>query len=439
LEAAEESAGVMLQPEEEEEPEVQTQPEEGPEEEEPVAAKSELTVGAPGDRYEREANAVADRVMAMPEPDIQRQELEEEEPPEIQSQAEEEEESEVQAKGEATPVVTPAMRSELNASRGGGEPLSDDVRAFMEPRFGRDFSGVRVHAGFRAGSLAKGLRAQAFTRGSDIYFASGKCAPATAAGRRLVAHELAHTVQQTRANNGLREAPVIRRKVDPKKVSCAHLTRTASGRKRLKKLIGTTNPVGELQAADKQAIKMLDKVIKELRRNQRLIKGGALGGPIYNVDPFTGKILSVRRPIGVDMTMAYLLRVKLNIDGWDKKIWTSRRYLTRKGKPTVKLLLKRLGSVRRILNGGWIRYTCVGGKCHKLKARAYARPGRFRIYFCGRLWKTMKQANKRGLVLIHEAFHIAYGGTDRRRGIWSAVAIHEFVGDFNNVNKGKRL
>ena len=67
----------MRQVEEEEGPEVQAQVEE---EEEPVAAKSELTVGAPGDRYEREADALADRVMAMPEPAVQRQELEEEEP-----------------------------------------------------------------------------------------------------------------------------------------------------------------------------------------------------------------------------------------------------------------------------------------------------------------------------------------------------------------------
>jgi hypothetical protein len=184
--------------------------------------KSELTVGAPGDRYEREADAVADRVMAMPDAAVQRQDLEdeapevqaqveeeeepevqtrveeeEEEEPEVQTQAEEEEEEEpVQAKAEVAPVVTQRMKAELEATRGSGAPLSRDARAFMEPRFGRDFGAVRVHTGGRAAGLAKGLRAQAFTRGADVYFASGKYAPETAAGKRLLAHELAHTVQQ---------------------------------------------------------------------------------------------------------------------------------------------------------------------------------------------------------------------------------------------------
>ncbi len=177
-------------------------------EDEELQTKSELTVGAPGDRYEREADSVADRVTAMPDPALQRQELEDEEAPEIESQVEEEpevqgqfddEDESVQAKGETVPVITPQMKSELNTSRGGGEPLSGEVRSFMEPRFGRDFSSVRVHTGSRAASLAKGLRAQAFTRGSDVYFGSGKYAPNTASGKRLVAHELAHTVQQKSA------------------------------------------------------------------------------------------------------------------------------------------------------------------------------------------------------------------------------------------------
>jgi hypothetical protein len=66
----------------------------------------------------------------------------------------------------------------------------------MEPRFGRDFGAVRVHTGGRAAGLAKGLRAQAFTRGADVYFAAGKYAPESSAGKRLLAHELAHTLQQ---------------------------------------------------------------------------------------------------------------------------------------------------------------------------------------------------------------------------------------------------
>jgi hypothetical protein len=212
----EEKEPVQAQVEEEEEPEVQTQAEEEEEEEEPVAAMSELTVGAPGDRYEREADALAGRVMAMPEAAVQRRDLEEE-PPEVQAQVEEEEEPEVQTqveeeekpvqtKGEAAPAVTPPIRAELEATRGSGEPLARDVRGFMEPRFGRDFDAVRVHTDARAGGLARQLRAQAFTRGADIYFASGKYGPYSPAGKRLLAHELTHVIQQ-------RSVPDLQRRI----------------------------------------------------------------------------------------------------------------------------------------------------------------------------------------------------------------------------------
>jgi hypothetical protein len=433
LEAAEESTGVMRQPEEEEEPDVQMQPEEEEEpevqaqsepeeeEEEPIRTKSELSFGAPGDRYEREADAVADRVMAMPEPGVQRQELEEEEPPEVQAQVEEEEEPEVQAKGETTPVVTPAMKSELNVTRGAGAPLPRDVRAFMEPRFGRDFSGVRVHTGSRAASLAKELRAQAFTRGSDIYFASEKYAPATAAGKRLVAHELAHTVRQERTKNGLQKTAVVRRKVDPKKVNCARLTRTTLGKWLLKKLIGTTDPVGEIQAADREAIKMLDAVMKELDRCQKMWRRSGYLVLSPKLDVFT--------PLW-----------KAGINPRDIKAWISRRYLTRKGEPTVALLIERLGRVRRILNGGRIRYTCLGRICHKQRKGTMAYVYRkYRIYFCKPFWVKIKAADVRGIYLIHEVFHICCRGTDQPTGISSAYGIAGFVADSYGVKlTGKR-
>ncbi|HEY0986980.1 MAG TPA: DUF4157 domain-containing protein [Kofleriaceae bacterium] len=79
----------------------------------------------------------------------------------------------------------------------GGQPLSSSMRAFMEPRFGRDFSTVRVHAGQAASHAAAALGARAFTIGRNIVFGASEYAPETAAGQRLVAHELAHVVQQS--------------------------------------------------------------------------------------------------------------------------------------------------------------------------------------------------------------------------------------------------
>lgn len=78
----------------------------------------------------------------------------------------------------------------------GGHPLPEAAKAFFEPRFGRDFRRVRVHADPAAGAAARAVRARAYVTGSDIVFGAGEYAPATNAGKRLLAHELTHVVQQ---------------------------------------------------------------------------------------------------------------------------------------------------------------------------------------------------------------------------------------------------
>ena len=82
---------------------------------------------------------------------------------------------------------------------GPGRPLDDATRAFMESRFGYDFSGVRVHTDGRATESARSLGAEAYAIGNDVVFAAPNYAPATPAGVRLLAHELTHVVQQGRA------------------------------------------------------------------------------------------------------------------------------------------------------------------------------------------------------------------------------------------------
>lgn len=77
-----------------------------------------------------------------------------------------------------------------------GVPLDGHTRAEMEMRFGQDFSGIRVHTDSRAGDLAQGLQARAFAVGSHLVFAPGNYSPSGDAGRRLLAHELSHVIQQ---------------------------------------------------------------------------------------------------------------------------------------------------------------------------------------------------------------------------------------------------
>lgn len=107
-------------------------------------------------------------------------------------------------------VADPSRRARTGAIvHSGSTPLDPATRAFMEPRFGHDFSHVRVHADAAAASAAQAWRAAAYTVGSHIVFGSGRYAPGTAAGRLLLAHELAHVVQQAGAchDDSLRRAP----------------------------------------------------------------------------------------------------------------------------------------------------------------------------------------------------------------------------------------
>ncbi|MBW4457236.1 MAG: DUF4157 domain-containing protein [Nostoc indistinguendum CM1-VF10] len=85
----------------------------------------------------------------------------------------------------------------LSQSKAGGSPLSDDVRTFMEPRFGADFSQVRVHNNGTAAQLNRKLQARAFTHGNDIFFNAGQYEPGSNSGKELLAHELTHVIQQT--------------------------------------------------------------------------------------------------------------------------------------------------------------------------------------------------------------------------------------------------
>jgi len=97
----------------------------------------------------------------------------------------------------------------LDAEQGAGLGLDAGTRAFMEPRFGVDFAHVQVHTSRRAAELAGAVNAQAFTLGSHIFFGAGRYDPGSGDGRRLLAHELAHTIQQDSAGPGLiRRVPV---------------------------------------------------------------------------------------------------------------------------------------------------------------------------------------------------------------------------------------
>ena len=98
------------------------------------------------------------------------------------------------------------LRGEVHSPDSTGHPLDPAARCVMEGRFGHDFADVRVHTDQRAADAAHALRARAYTVGRDIVFGAGRYQPQSGAGQRLLAHELAHVVQQSRGGNASRDA-----------------------------------------------------------------------------------------------------------------------------------------------------------------------------------------------------------------------------------------
>ncbi|HZD49525.1 MAG TPA: DUF4157 domain-containing protein [Silvibacterium sp.] len=142
-----------------------------------------LAVGASSDPLESEADSAAEDVVRMEDPSsFGRPAV----PPQLRR---------VGANGDtagmpnAPPIVHEALRSP-------GRPLDRETQAFMEPRFGRDLSNVRIHTGALASASARAIKARAYTAGNQIVWDAGCYAPHTDAGKRLLAHELAHVVQQ---------------------------------------------------------------------------------------------------------------------------------------------------------------------------------------------------------------------------------------------------
>lgn len=123
-------------------------------------------------------------------------ELEPVEPQDKEPEWEEEEIVQTKPAGGHTTQVSLRLAAQIRSLRGGGCPLSQAERNFMKPRFGHDFRHVRVHTDAKADAVARTVSARAFTVGRNVAFASGQYAPDTTEGKKLLAHELAHVIQQ---------------------------------------------------------------------------------------------------------------------------------------------------------------------------------------------------------------------------------------------------
>ena len=157
--------------------------------------QAKLKIGSPNDVYEQEADRVADRVIRMPDPAVQRKCAACESGGAGCGECAKEEEHVQRMPAAKTHSPLPAAKPLAT----GGTALSKSSRDYFEPRMGYDFSSVRLHTGPEAARSAQSFAARAYTFGSNIVFAAGEYNPGAPEGNRLLAHELTHVVQQGRA------------------------------------------------------------------------------------------------------------------------------------------------------------------------------------------------------------------------------------------------
>jgi hypothetical protein len=168
-----------------------------PERRETVQPK--LEIGAVDDPLEHEADRVADRVLRATNAKVS---VTRSAPQVSRKCAECEKKDEERQKVQLKPAIS--SRAQSGAAPGivrdvlqsPGRPLDGPARTYFERRFGHDFSNVRVHTDSRATASAAAIGASAYTYGSNIVFGAGRYEPGTSAGRRLLAHELTHVIQQ---------------------------------------------------------------------------------------------------------------------------------------------------------------------------------------------------------------------------------------------------
>ena len=305
-----------------------------------------------------------------------------------------------------TSAVPSIVHDVLNSP---GQPLDGGTRAFMEPRFGHDFSGVRVHTDTKAAQSARAVNALAYTVGRDVVFATGQYMPGTMGGKRLLAHELTHVVQQKEVADALqtkltvdspqdvseREAEQVAGSINIQPPTKDTSVKISSSSPSLQRLVnpenvschtnGLTNPdisgddaVAAIQAADAEAIILALRAEELLDRHLLLTQGG----------------------IPVDSDFDTILQEELGLT------LTNPAHF-----PLIRQQRDRFHRVRETLESGILRYICRGGSVPLVGCTsgscgdnfAFSCPGNRLIVLCQAFWDNPDQQSA---TILHEPFHI---------------------------------
>ena len=164
-----------------------------------------LTINQPNDAYEQEADAMADKVMRMPDPAVSNNFFFKPAISSIQrkcAHCEEEEKTAQRKEANNEEIDASTEANDYINTLSGGRALNKNERIFFERRMGYDFSEVKIHTDSNAARSAQSINALAYTTGNNIVFNENKFSPDTDSGKKLLAHELSHVVQQKAASTG---------------------------------------------------------------------------------------------------------------------------------------------------------------------------------------------------------------------------------------------
>jgi len=338
--------------------------------------QAKLTIGPANDVYEKEADSVAEQVMRMSGTQVLQTKISSVNVQKKCAECEEEEKAQRKEKGgSSTEAEAPSVVNE--ALQSGSSPMDKSTQSFMENRFGYDFSGVKIHTGPVAAKSASAINALAYTSGNHVVFNEGQYAPGTDSGKKLLAHELTHVVQQS---SGIQPKRIQRSPA--RLVGCTGpFTVPVTGKV-------VADPVQVITDAETKAQEMMDLAIGELEYTRNQIIGGAgIGWPT------------------ISDTLAHAIRV-MGLDPDSAAFWRNR------GLNTAHLLLRRLKAIRGTINGGGIFYHCatqsqiIIGDCRSrgcVGAEAESCAGSFHIILCQAWWDD--SLNDQASTLIHEHAH----------------------------------
>jgi uncharacterized protein DUF4157 len=376
-----------------------------------LKVQTKLAISTPGDEFEQEADRVADQVMRMPDPMLQRQCKGCADASTLRSNDEEEPQMQRQANGENG---TGEVVSDFASRLGAGVPLDIASRAYFEPRFVHDFGNVRIHDGPQAGRAAASVQARAFTLGRDVVFAAGEHDPGSESGKRLLAHELTHVVQQSGSDGihvgeerGL--SPIVITRLSAAPSAVLSVFRTVG---RLGCTGGTASapadPRADLEAIDAQASRMAAAIAADLETDATTVRGGIPAAPSATLQSFIDHF-----GLAPASGSGFLNRLTGEVRS-TQEIATSEE---------IRIVSRRFALNARIM-GQPIHYACGAGAielgrgctddCSSNDFDAFTCRGSSGIGLCPSFWTGYADDTARAAILIHEMFHMILGPTNPR-------------------------